>query len=116
MIAVRESDRLQDKNVHRILDHPPCIARCQLDVSDNGVARIIGIDFAECAHPDFLVLANLAKRHALKGRRLDSRDDDSCDVRVGASRQSQAKHENGTHPMKSRPGQQVLRGHRCISL
>jgi len=49
-------------DVDRILDHPPRVARREVDVRDEGVAAIRWIDLAGGPGEDLLVLADLAER------------------------------------------------------
>src|SRR5436309_11492150 len=61
-IPLRQVDGLEDVDVDRILDHPPRVARREVDVRDEGVAAIRWIDLAGGPGEDLLVLADLAER------------------------------------------------------
>ena len=52
---------------------PLCVARGEVDVGDDGVVWIGGIDFPRYSADEFFVLSDVAERTAFKGRRLDAR-------------------------------------------
>ena len=56
MSALAQVDRLQDVEVERVLDLAARIPRRELDVDDDGVLRIGGIDLAERLADDLFVL------------------------------------------------------------
>ena len=63
---LRHVDRLHQLERGRVLDHAARIARRELDVLDDGIVRIVGIEFAEGAAGERLVLAGAAEVVPLK--------------------------------------------------
>jgi hypothetical protein len=60
--------------IRRILDHPPRIARRELDIRHQGVLWQVRIDLAECPRRDLLVGTHTAEGHAIEGWRLHAND------------------------------------------
>ena len=81
----RHVDRLQQVDVHRVLDLPGRIAGCQGKVGDRAVARVARIDLSEGAAGELLVGPDRVERRAAEGRRLDGREHDPGDARLGGA-------------------------------
>ena len=85
-IPLRHVVGLDEVEVGRVLDHPARVAGRELDVLDDGVARIARVDLAE-GGPDQLVEgAHVSEDLAFeRGRR--GGDDDACDAGLRARRE-----------------------------
>ena len=66
MVAVVQIDRLEDEDVHRVLDLAARVARRHFDVGDHGVARIAGIELAKGGATELLVLADRSEGEAFQ--------------------------------------------------
>ena len=104
VVAVAQIDRLQDVDVHRVLDVAARVARRELDVGDDPVASVVRVDFAVGLAAQLLVGAGGPERarHArdriLEGRRLDAGDLDLGDARLRARyRQAERRRKGERH-------------------
>ena len=79
MVALCEVDRLDDHEVGVVLDHAARVPRRIGDVDDDGVAGILGIDFAEGAAEELLLSADRTKGASLERRLLHPLDLDPRD-------------------------------------
>ena len=70
---------------------PRGVLRRQLDVGDDRVARIVGIELAERAAGKRLVLAGWTEGRAVEGRRHLLLDDDLLDARIRRGRQREER-------------------------
>ena len=83
MIAVSQIDRLQDVDIHRVLDHATRVARSELDIGDNRVAAVAWIEFARGTATQLFVCADRAKACTLERWRLHGSDVDPRNARIG---------------------------------
>ncbi len=86
MAAFPEIDGLQDEDVHRELDLTPGVSRGELEVGDDRVARVGGVELAVGRAAQFVVLPDAsvcAERPSFECRRLGSGriDHDARDLR-----------------------------------
>jgi len=81
-VSAASVDRLEDRKIHRVLDHAAGIARCQLNVLYNRVQRILRVDLAEGSAVELFVLADLAKGLAGEGGRCRRGYRDPCNARI----------------------------------
>ncbi len=89
--ALAEVDRLQDEDVHRVLDPAAGISRRVFEIGDERVVRIVGIEFAVGPAAKLFVRPHFAvgsKDPPLESGRLRPRaiDDDPRDVSLGELR------------------------------
>src|SRR5207237_2528393 len=69
-VAFAQVKRLRDHDVHRILHHAARVPWRKLDVGDDCIERIVGVDLTRRPADDGFVWPHCAKRHAAKGGRL----------------------------------------------
>ena len=86
LVALVHRDRLQDVEVHVVLDQALRVLRRAVEVHEARVDRVLGISDAERAADDLLVLADGAERATFERRRLDSVDDETRDLGKACSR------------------------------
>jgi hypothetical protein len=72
MIALRTIDGTQDHDVGFISDLPPCVARREGNVGNDGIARIGRVKFTLDATDQFFIWADIAERAAFEDRRLNA--------------------------------------------
>src|SRR6185503_4063333 len=84
--ALLELDRLQDVEVELVLDVAARVARRELEVDDDAILPVVGIDFAVRDADQLLVLADARPRITAERRRLAGGDLDPGDARLGERR------------------------------
>lgn len=104
-------DRLEDLDVHPVLDSAPLVAGCPLQVHDPGVAGVRRVELAVRIADQPLVRAHLPEDVALEGRAVPLRDHESGDLRVGICRveyRDQRRRQGGED--RNQPGGSSHRG------
>jgi hypothetical protein len=84
MVAAAQIDRLENEDIHGVLDHATGVDRCPFDIGDYRVAPIRGIELAICGATKLLVLADGAERQSPECGKLGSVavDNDTPDARL----------------------------------
>ena len=108
----RHVHRLHDLERGGIFHHAARVTRCQLDVLNDGVAAVLGIEFAKRLAGERLVLAGIAEAGAVESRRGFLLDDDAGNPRLrgGGHRHNE--------PDRRQAGRGLRDGHaklRCVA-
>ena len=99
-VSFAEIDRLEHEDVHRVRHFAVGVPRRQLDVGDERVPRVGGVDFAIRLAPKLLVGTDVTERFTFQRGRFPARDFDLGDVRLGEGsgvEQQGGESEGGVH-------------------
>ena len=83
VIALAEVHRLENIKVERVFDFAPGVPRRKLQIDDDRVFRILGIELAKCLSHDLFVLPDTRPRVAAESRRLLRGDLNLLHTRAG---------------------------------
>src|SRR6266478_1694680 len=83
VIALAEVHRLENIKVERVFDFAPGVPRRKLQIDDDRVFRILGIELAKCLSHDLFVLPDTRPRVAAESRRLFRDDLNLLHTRAG---------------------------------